>query len=153
MKFLLVSFAIVIFGVEWAECCTRTLPPTGVSGGGGGGGGSTGGGGTGNGGGGGGTTTAAPPTTPPTTTPTTTADVDSTQMMDYVSGILDAPKPAKGWTVDHGVLSVGYGEENGTPYWIIKNSWGDDWGEQGYLRVVRGKNSLQLADWNYAVYA
>ncbi|CAD5232444.1 unnamed protein product [Bursaphelenchus xylophilus] len=63
MNLLLISFATVIFGIECAECCTRTVPPSGVSGGGGGGGGSTGGGGTGNGGGGGVTTTAASPTT------------------------------------------------------------------------------------------
>jgi len=42
--------------------------------------------------------------------------------------------------VDHSVTIVGYGEENGTKYWIAMNTWGESWGENGYFRIVRGEN-------------
>ncbi|XP_051235399.1 pro-cathepsin H-like isoform X1 [Dicentrarchus labrax] len=48
--------------------------------------------------------------------------------------------------VNHAVLAVGYGaEENDTPYWIVKNSWGTAWGIDGYFLIERGKNMCGLA--------
>jgi len=61
----------------------------------------------------------------------------------YGGGILDPSYcPASG--IDHAVTLVGYGEENGQKYWKIKNSWGTGWGEDGYVRLIRGKRACGM---------
>lgn len=44
----------------------------------------------------------------------------------------------------HAVKLVGWGVENGTPYWKIANSWNEDWGEKGYFRIKRGTNECGI---------
>jgi cathepsin B len=49
----------------------------------------------------------------------------------------------------HAVKLVGWGVENNTPYWIVANSWGTSWGEEGYFRIKRGDNTCQFESMIY----
>jgi len=47
-------------------------------------------------------------------------------------------------SIDHEIDVVGYGSEAGVKYWIIRNSWGTFWGDNGFGRIVRGKNNIMI---------
>ncbi|OHT16440.1 Actinidain [Tritrichomonas foetus] len=62
-------------------------------------------------------------------------DASGASFQMYTSGIYDGHDCTR--MHNHAVTVVGYGEENGVDYWIVKNSWGSWWGEEGYFRILR----------------
>jgi cathepsin L len=65
----------------------------------------------------------------------TVVAVDGNNWFNYESGIFDGCD--KDATIGHAVLAKGYGQDSGTGYWLIQNSWGSQWGEQGHIRLMR----------------
>merc|ERR1712019_100392 len=70
-------------------------------------------------------------------------EADQSAFQRYSGGVLTY---GCGQQLDHGVTVVGYGDENGTPYWKIKNSWGRSFGEAGYIRVGRQGNQCGVTN-------
>jgi len=60
----------------------------------------------------------------------------------YSSGVYREPECDPGM-LDHGVLLIGYGQEkHGGKYWLVKNSWGDGWGHDGYIKMAREEDNM-----------
>lgn len=64
-------------------------------------------------------------------------DASSKEFRFYKSGVFDKC----GTSLDHAVLLTGFGVENGNEYYTIKNSWGDSYGDSGYIRIARGRHA------------
>ena len=66
-------------------------------------------------------------------------EADTKYFQSYSSGVLTSS--SCGTNLDHGVLIVGYGTENGIKYWLVKNSWSTTWGDQGYVKIARSDST------------
>ncbi len=66
-------------------------------------------------------------------------EADTKVFQSYSSGVITGS--ACGTSLDHGVLIAGYGEENGVMYWLVKNSWGPTWGDDGYVKIERSDST------------
>jgi C1A family cysteine protease len=69
--------------------------------------------------------------------------VDASRWQYYTKGIMTAAT-CRYLQLNHGVNLVGYGVEGTNKFWIIRNSWGPNWGENGYLRVIRGTGTCGM---------
>ncbi|XP_002158608.4 procathepsin L isoform X1 [Hydra vulgaris] len=69
-------------------------------------------------------------------------DATKASFMSYQSGVYNEPTCGNGIeNLDHAVLVVGYGTEEGRDFWIVKNSWDTTWGDQGYIKMSRNMSN------------
>lgn len=66
-------------------------------------------------------------------------EADTRVFQSYSSGVITSADC--GTNLDHGVMIAGYGVEGGVKYWLVKNSWGTSWGENGYVKIARSDST------------
>jgi len=69
-------------------------------------------------------------------------EADKAVFQLYTSGVFDSS--ACGTNLDHAVALVGYGTQAGQDYFILRNSWGTSWGEQGYMKIANTGNGVGI---------
>lgn len=69
------------------------------------------------------------------------AGIDAGLILDYAGGVIMTQDPKQ---IDHIVSIVGWGVENNVPYWLVRNSWGQYWGDKGWFKIIRGVNALGI---------
>jgi len=72
--------------------------------------------------------------------------VNANDWDSYTTGIYQPACSGGFYDLDHCVQLVGYGTEEGQAYWKVRNSWGDVWGEDGFIRLKQGENACGIAD-------
>ena len=77
-------------------------------------------------------------------------DASETSFMSYSDGVYQPDEECSTTRLDHALLAVGYGTEDGVDYWLIKNSWGVSWGMDGYFKIAAADNTCGIC--TYAVY-
>merc|ERR1712046_427007 len=70
-------------------------------------------------------------------------EADQSSFQLYCGGVMSG---SCGTNLDHGVLAVGFGTDGGDAYWKVKNSWGASWGENGYIRMIKGQNQCGISN-------
>jgi cathepsin X len=70
--------------------------------------------------------------------------VNAEPVLEYTGGVFNDPSADRG--INHIVSIIGWGVQNGTEYWIVRNSWGEYWGEMGYFRIATGSNQLGIEE-------
>lgn len=62
-------------------------------------------------------------------------EADTLVFQFYGGGVISSSRC--GTDLDHGVLLIGYGKDSNKDFWLLKNSWGTGWGDQGYFKILR----------------
>jgi len=76
--------------------------------------------------------------------------VNAGPWQDYKSGVFTRACPHAAGSINHAVQMVGYSTDAPTPYWIVRNSWGPKWGENGFINLKIGGNQCGVA--NLVIY-
>jgi cathepsin B len=61
------------------------------------------------------------------------------------NGIYEYDKKSE-YVGGHAIVIMGWGEEKGKKYWLVRNSWGEDWGDNGYFKILRGVNHCEIEE-------